>query len=151
MKRTFWMFTIGALSAAWLLQAVVRSSRTAEDAMTRESLLATFADDMGAVVLEWPAEDPRPPADRQLALFDFVYQTYQSSAWIPQSLFDRNLVTQAIVGDVETIVGEQVGLAVWRGNRRVELSSHAMRGHRALSRAGSVAGVAGFRLWNTRR
>ena len=119
MKRTFWTFTIGALSAASLLLTVVRSSGTARDAMTRESLLATFPDDMRAVVLEWSAEDPRPPAERQLALFDFVYQTYQSSAWIPQSLFDRNLVTQAIVGDVETIVGEQVGLALWRDNPRV--------------------------------
>ena len=47
-------------------------------------------------------------------LFDFIYQTYDSSAWIPQSLFDGNLVTQAVVGDVDTIVGEKVGLVLWR-------------------------------------
>ena len=29
-----------------------------------------------------------------------MYQTYDSSAWIPQSLFDGNLVTQVVVGDV---------------------------------------------------
>ncbi len=47
-------------------------------------------------------------------LFDFIYQTYDSSAWIPQSLFDSNLVTQAVIGDVDTIVGEKVGLVLWR-------------------------------------
>ena len=45
-----------------------------------------------------------------------MYQTYQASAWIPQSLFDSNLVTQAVVGDVDTIVGEKVGLVLWRDN-----------------------------------
>ena len=60
----------------------------------------------------------RRPArsERRRALFDFMYQTYQSSAWIPQSLFDSNLVTQAVVGDVDTIVGEKVGLVLWRDN-----------------------------------
>ena len=47
-------------------------------------------------------------------MFDFIYQTYDSSAWIPQSLFDSNLVTQAVIGDVDTIVGEKVGLVRWR-------------------------------------
>lgn len=118
MKRSAWTLTIGALSAVWMV-VVVSSPRTAPEAMTRESLLADFEDDMRAIVLEWSAEDRRPLAERQLALFDFVYQTYGSSAWIPQSLFDRNLATQAIVGNVETIVGEQVGLVLWRDNRRV--------------------------------
>ena len=43
-----------------------------------------------------------------------MYQTYDSSAWIPQSLFDGNLVTQAVIGDVDTIVGKKVGLVLWR-------------------------------------
>ena len=43
-----------------------------------------------------------------------MYQTYDSSAWIPQSLFDGNLVTQAVVGDVDAIVGQKVGLVLWR-------------------------------------
>ena len=65
------------------------------------------------------AADPRPEAERRQALFDFMYQTYEASAWIPQSLFDSNLVTQAVVGDVDTIVGEKVGLVLWRDNPRV--------------------------------
>ena len=57
--------------------------------------------------------------ERRQALFDFTYQTYESSAWIPQSLFDLNFVTQAVVGSVETIVGDRVGLVRWRDNARV--------------------------------
>jgi hypothetical protein len=68
------------------------------------------------VVLEWSPEDIRPIATRRRALADFVYATYGSSAWVPQSLFDSNLVTQAVIGDVPTIVGEHVGLVLWRDN-----------------------------------
>ena len=53
---------------------------------------------------------------RRQALFDFMYETYDASAWIPQSLFDTNAVTHAIVGDVDTIVGDKVGLVLWRDN-----------------------------------
>jgi mono/diheme cytochrome c family protein len=87
--------------------------------MTRETLAASFDADLRRVVLEWDPNDPRPLDERQRALFDFVYQTYDASAWIPQSLFDSNLVTQAVVGDVDTIVGEKVGLVLWKDNRRV--------------------------------
>ena len=45
-----------------------------------------------------------------------MYQTYDSSAWIPQSLFDTNLVTQVVAGDVETIVRDKAGLTPWRDN-----------------------------------
>ena len=45
-------------------------------------------------------DDPRSEAERRQALFEFVYETFDASAWIPQSLFDSNLVTQAVVGDV---------------------------------------------------
>ena len=118
MKRSAWTLAIGALSAVWMV-VFVSSPRTAAEPVSRQSLLAAFEDDMRAIVLEWSAEDRRPLAERQRALFDFVYQTYGSSAWIPQSLFDRNLATQAIVGNVETIVRDQVGLVLWRDNRRV--------------------------------
>jgi len=46
---------------------------------------------MRNVVYRWSPDDPRSEDDRRAALFDFVYQTYDSSAWIPQSLFDGNL------------------------------------------------------------
>ena len=91
----------------------------ASAAVTREGLLATFESDMRRVVYRWDAGDPRSEDTRQRALFDFVYQTYDSSAWIPQSLFDTNLVAQVVVGDVETIVRDKAGLVPWRDNRLV--------------------------------
>ncbi|OFW28114.1 MAG: hypothetical protein A3H97_14460 [Acidobacteria bacterium RIFCSPLOWO2_02_FULL_65_29] len=93
--------------------------RTAAPAITRDTLASSFASDLRHVVYEWDPSDPRSEADRRQALFEFMYETYDASAWIPQSLFDSNLVTQAVVGDVDTIVGEKVGLVLWRDNRRV--------------------------------
>jgi hypothetical protein len=78
-------------------------------------LLETFEADMRGVAIRWSEEDARPEPERRKALFDFVYQTYESSAWIPQSLFDRNLVTQTIAGSVDSIVSDRVGLVLWPG------------------------------------
>ena len=83
-----------------------------------ESLAATFDADMRNVVYRWSETDPRSDGERRKALFDFVYQTYDSSAWIPQSLFEQNLIAQT-VGDVDTIVRDKVGLVLWRDNPRV--------------------------------
>lgn len=62
--------------------------------LTRGALVESFDSDIRNLVVEWNPDDPRPPAERRQALFKFVYQTYESSAWIPQSLFDSNLATQ---------------------------------------------------------
>ena len=118
MKRAPFGLAIAAVLSILTL-TLLRSREAPARAVTREELRDAFASDMRNIVVEWGDADPRPARDRQLALFDFVYQTYESSAWIPQSLFDRNLVTQAIAGSVETIVSEHVGLTLWRDNRRV--------------------------------
>ncbi|MGB2713545.1 MAG: hypothetical protein WBC51_05160 [Vicinamibacterales bacterium] len=99
--------------------ALSRSNRTHATSVSDEVLMGSFESDLRNVVLHWAPDDPRPPQERQRALFDFVYQTYESSAWIPQSLFDRNLVTQAVVGSVDTIVRDKVGLVLWRDNQLV--------------------------------
>jgi hypothetical protein len=87
--------------------------------VTRETLAASFDAGIRNLVIEWDPGDPRPKPERRKALFDFMYQTFQASAWIPQSLFDGNVVAQAVVGDVDTIVGDKVGLVLWRDNKRV--------------------------------
>ena len=84
--------------------------------VSREDLAARFDADMRNVIIEWDRDDARSEHVRRKSLFDFVYQTYDASAWIPQSLFDGNLATQVIVGDVDTIVAEKVGLVLWRDN-----------------------------------
>jgi hypothetical protein len=109
----------GVLVAATCVLAVSRSVATPATGVADETLMTTFDDDMRDVVYRWSPDDPRSGAERRKALFDFVYQTYESSAWIPQSLFDRNLVTQAVIGSVDTIVRDQVGLVLWRDNALV--------------------------------
>ena len=84
-----------------------------------ESLAATFDSDMRNVVYRWSETDPRSERDRKRATFDFVYQTYDSSAWIPQSLFEGTWSCRPSLGDVDTIVRDKVGLVLWRNNPRV--------------------------------
>jgi mono/diheme cytochrome c family protein len=107
---------IGAVAAAF---AVSLTPHAARRAIARDTLASAFASDLRRVVYEWDANDARPEAIRRQALFDFVYETYDASAWIPQSLFDGNVITQAVAGDVDTIVGEKVGLVRWRDNALV--------------------------------
>jgi hypothetical protein len=66
--------------------------------MSREVLASSFDADIRHLAYSWDPSDPRSEEARRLALFDFIYQTYKASAWIPQSLFDSNIVTQAVVG-----------------------------------------------------
>jgi hypothetical protein len=109
---------LGGLALAMVWGLAVPGARPLSP-VTRDRLAATFDADMRGIVYRWAAEDPRPEADRRRDLFDFIYQTYDTSAWIPQSLFNSNLVTQAVAGDVDTIVRDKVGLVLWRGNALV--------------------------------
>ena len=113
-KRSFWAVVI--MVATLLASAVMmlRASRPVARHVSRDLLQSSFESDIRNLVYRWNPEDPRPQRERIAALFDFVYQTYESSAWIPQSLFDSNVVTQAVVCDVDTIVGKNVGLVLWR-------------------------------------
>jgi len=107
------------LLIAGALPAVSRWTRASVEPVSRETLAAGFDAGLRNLVIEWDPADPRSEADRRQALFGFMYETYRASAWIPQSLFDSNLVTQAVAGDVDTIVGRKVGLVLWRDNPRV--------------------------------
>ena len=113
------------LFAAFLTIAVVgiwlSSSRTStsERSINREELELRFQSDIRNLEYRWNPEDERPPADRFAALFSFVHQTYETTAWIPQSLFDNNLVSQVVAGDVETIVRDKVGLVLWPENELI--------------------------------
>src|SRR3954468_551088 len=107
------------VSIAWLAVTISRAGSVHPAEVSKQMLRASFESDMRHVVYRWSPDDPRSDTEKRNALFDFVYQTYDSSAWIPQSLFDGNLAAQAIVGDVNTIVRDRVGLVLWRDNARV--------------------------------
>jgi len=112
------LISLSVAAAAGLLVTALWT-RASIPHVSREALRSSFDSGIRNLVIEWDSGDTRPEAVRRKALFDFIYQTYRSSAWIPQSLFDSNLITQAVVGDVETIVGEKVGLVLWRDNKLV--------------------------------
>jgi mono/diheme cytochrome c family protein len=82
----------------------------------RQELRASFDWDMRNVVCAWSPEDPRPDAQRRQALFEFVYQGYDSSAWVPQSVLEGNWVTRLVLGDSRTIARDRVGLVPWPEN-----------------------------------
>jgi RoxA-like, cytochrome c-like len=107
---------IALAMAAAVTAALAFGGARRREPVTKEALAESFDAGLRNTVLRWDDHDPRSTSERRNALFEFVYETYQASAWIPQSLFDSNLVTQAVVGDVETIVGNKVGLVLWRDN-----------------------------------
>jgi hypothetical protein len=94
---------------------------------SRSTLEATFARDIRNLVYRWDPRDLAPQPDREAALFGFVHQTYDTSAWIPHALFEGNLVTQVVTGDIETIVRDKVGLALWPENRFIPAYGMAPR------------------------
>ena len=112
--RTACVIALGLM----LLYAATSRPWTRAEAMplTRDALASSFSSATRNLVYRWDASDPRTPSQREAALFAFMHQTYDTSAWIPQSLFESNVVTQAVVGDVDTIVRDKVGLVLWPEN-----------------------------------
>src|SRR5258708_6133533 len=112
-RRLLIVSLVGVVSV--LVGASLRT-RASTAPLTRDHLASTFDVGIRHLVFEWDPKDPRPEAERRRSLFDFMYETYDASAWIPQALFDRTLVAQASVGDLDTIVGDKVGLVLWHDN-----------------------------------
>ncbi len=87
-----------------------------DTAMSKEALSTTFESAIRNLAINWDPTDPQTADERLDVLAAFMYETYDASAWIPQSLFDSNVITQAVVGDVETIIRDKVGLVLWSDN-----------------------------------
>lgn len=104
------------LSAMALLMAATLRTRASSPALSTPALDAAFDSGIRNLVVAWDPADRRPEAERRQALFDFTYQTYQASAWIPQSLFDSSFARRAVVGDLDTIIADRIGLVRWRDN-----------------------------------
>jgi hypothetical protein len=116
--------TVARRLAIWLVSTslalsvgiVITRRHAPAEPLASEALVSTFDAGIRNMVIRWDSADTRSVAVRRRALFDFMYETYEASAWIPQSLFDANLVTQAVAGDMDTIVRERIGLVRWRDN-----------------------------------
>ena len=110
------LFGAAALALTAIITLGARWVEPRRSPISHDALSSTFESGIRNLVINWDPADSRSADARRNALFDFMYETYDASAWIPQSLFDSNRVTQAVVGDVDTIVREKVGLVPWRDN-----------------------------------
>jgi hypothetical protein len=84
---------------------------------SRADMRASFSRDIRNLKIAWADEDPRPEKLRQDLLFEFIYQGYDGTVWVPQALFDGNSITQAVIGDNAAIIRDRIGLTIWPENR----------------------------------
>jgi hypothetical protein len=84
--------------------------------LTRETLWRSFPADIREMVYRWDPHDPRSDEERRRALFDFMYEGFESAAWVPQSLFKRKDLL-APFGEPGSIVSQTIGLVAWPQNR----------------------------------
>jgi hypothetical protein len=114
--------TLGRIAIALLailavvVVAVLRPAGKPARGDSRAALVASFQSDIADMVYQWDPGDARPEPARSAALRDFMYQAYDSSAWIPQSAFDSNAILQLVIGDAETIIRDRIGLVPWQRN-----------------------------------
>ncbi|MCH8291002.1 hypothetical protein IH992_07880 [Candidatus Poribacteria bacterium] len=88
---------------------------------TGSSMSETFESDIADMVYEWNPQDPRSEKERQRALFGFMTETYNGSFFIPNSLLQGNFITQAVIGDRQTIARDKVGLVFWPENQTTQV------------------------------
>ncbi len=87
--------------------------------VSRESLRSSFDTDMRDVVYAWDRSDARLEIERKRAFFEFVYEGYKSSVWVPQASLEGNWLTRAVLGDDRAVASDRVGLVPWPENQLV--------------------------------
>ena len=86
-------------------------------AAARQTLLDTFPRDVASVAYRWDPRDARPEPERLRALAAFMYEGYDSSAWIPQSFIAAARTSQQTAGAIDAIIRDRVGLVLWPQNK----------------------------------
>jgi len=107
---------VATLPAAGDPRAPLDEDADAPLPLTRETLRRSFPADIREMVYRWDPRDPRTEAERRQALFDFMYEGFDSVAWVPQSLFKRKELL-APFGDPDAIITQTIGLIGWPQNR----------------------------------
>jgi hypothetical protein len=88
--------------------------------LTRDALWQSFSTDIREMVYRWDAEDPRSDEQRRRAIFDFMYEGFDSAAWVPQALLQRKELL-APFGDPDVIITRTIGLVGWPQNRAARI------------------------------
>jgi hypothetical protein len=73
-----------------------------------EALWRSFPADIRQMVYRWDPHDPRTEEERRRALFDSMYEGFDSAAWVPQSLVERKELL-APFGDPDAIITRTIG------------------------------------------
>ncbi len=87
---------------------------------TREILWRSFPADIREMVYRWDPRDRRSDDERMRALFNFMYEGFDSAAWVPQSLFKRKELLIPF-GDPDAIISQTIGLITWPQNRAAKI------------------------------
>ena len=85
------------------------------------SLRENFDPAVAQMVYRWDPQDLRPEPERRQALAKFIYESYDSSAWIPQSVIDACQVYPFTPAAIDAIIRDRVGLVLWPQNRQARL------------------------------
>ena len=92
-------------------------SKVPTGAAARQALFNNFGRDSAGMVYRWDTRDVRPGPERLLALAKFIYEGYDSSAWIPQTFIDAPRILPASAGTIDAIIRDRVGLVLWPQNK----------------------------------
>jgi len=87
----------------------------------QQSLREHFDPAITQLVYRWDPGDLRPEPERRQALAKFIYESYDSSAWIPQSVIDAWQIYPLTAAAMDTIIRDRVGLVLWPQNRQARL------------------------------
>ena len=86
-------------------------------AAARQALFDNFGRDAAGMIYRWDPRDARPEPERLLALAKFMYEGYDSSAWIPQTFIDAPRILPRSAAATEAIIRDRVGLVLWPQNK----------------------------------
>ncbi len=90
---------------------------TSSGATARQALLDNFRRDATGMVYRWAPGDARCEPERLTALARFMYEGYDSSAWIPQTFIAAARASQQTTSAVDAIIRDRVGLVLWSQNK----------------------------------
>lgn len=131
MSRKFLIFLIFLILILLLITASIDLSIASAEAQKRmasetaepeetEADLKEFQAAIENMNISWNADDPRTEAERLKALFEFMTETYAGvdAFGISQSALKGNLITRSLWGDLNQIIGRQIGLVLWPENEK---------------------------------
>ncbi len=116
--KTYHPISLVILTTLQLLAvAAAAEPKVPTSAAARQTLLENFPRDVAGVGYRWDPRDTRPEPERLRALARFVYEGYDSSAWIPQTFISAARSVPGSALAIDGILRDGVGLVLWPQNK----------------------------------